>query len=243
MRRALALFTLTACAGAACARAAAPVSAPVVEDDHSGAHSPEDARRAALAAASSAGILGVLLVDAGPAFGGMFEAEDDAGGTITLDDDDAGAAFGYGGIGLSGVGSGGGGPGLGGFGGAYDGGGYGRGGRTTDAGSAQLRAGQLSVQGRLPPEVVARVVRQHFGRLRYCYDLGLMRIVALAGTVVVRFTIDAQGNVGGSPSVASATLADPQVVACVLRVFATMSFPAPEAGSVTVSYPIVFAPS
>jgi len=41
------------------------------------------------------------------------------------------------------------------------------------AGKGVLRAGSLSVNGRLPPEVVARVVRQNQSHVTACYQNGL----------------------------------------------------------------------
>lgn len=37
-------------------------------------------------------------------------------------------------------------------------------------------------------------------------------------------------------------MTDRDVVECVLRAFSGLSFPAPEGGSVTVSYPLLFSP-
>jgi hypothetical protein len=57
----------------------------------------------------------------------------------------------------------------------------------------------------------------------------------------VRFVIGRDGAVsqvgnGGSD------LGDPAVVSCVVRAFYGLSFPQPENGIVTVTYPIVFTP-
>jgi hypothetical protein len=98
-----------------------------------------------------------------------------------------------------------------------------------------------SVNGRLPPEVIQRIVRQNFGRFRFCYEQGLERQPSLEGRVAVKFVIDRSGAVsltqdGGSD------LPDSGVVACVVRAFGALSFPQPEGGLVTVVYPLVFTP-
>jgi hypothetical protein len=161
----------------------------------------------------------------------------------TWSGDALGDSFGVGGLGLSGIGEGGGrgeGIGLGTIGGGF-GTGYGRlGGGTADS-APILRQGATQVNGRLPPEVIQRIVRQNFGRFRACYEMGLKRNPKLEGRVAVKFTIDRAGaikDVGDDGS----DLGDAQAVSCVLRGFANLSFPQPEGGIVTVVYPIIFHP-
>ncbi|MEO7331086.1 MAG: AgmX/PglI C-terminal domain-containing protein, partial [Minicystis sp.] len=146
-----------------------------------------------------------------------------------------------GGLGLSGVGEGGGGQGFG--------SGHGMLGPIGDSGSSfavksptpRVQLGAISVSGRLPPEVVQRVVRQSAGRARRCYENGLRRDPTLAGRVVVRFLILANGEVGSAAD-AGSSLGDPGVIACVVRTVQGLTFPAPEGGAITVTYPITFAP-
>lgn len=118
---------------------------------------------------------------------------------------------------------------------------------TPDTGPGGAKApkvaqGATTVSGRLPPEVVQRIVRQNFGRLRLCYENGLRRDPTLQGEVRVRFVIDATGNVT-TVQPASSMMKDPAVVACVVRAFQSLSFPAPDGGIVTVVYSVVFTPS
>ena len=101
--------------------------------------------------------------------------------------------------------------------------------------------GATSVSGRLPPEVIQRIVRQNFGRFRLCYENGLRNNPNLQGRVGVNFVIGRDGAVsqvqnGGSD------LPDSGVVQCVVRAFYGLSFPQPEGGIVTVGYPIMFSP-
>ncbi|WP_437813809.1 AgmX/PglI C-terminal domain-containing protein [Sorangium sp. So ce1078] len=119
--------------------------------------------------------------------------------------------------------------------------GHGRLGGHHRAAAPSVRMGAVQVSGRLPPEVIQRIVRQSFGRFRLCYESALQRDAGLQGRVAVRFTIDRSGAVvnardGGSD------LPDGAVVSCVVRAFHALSFPAPEGGSVDVVYPVLFAP-
>ncbi len=105
----------------------------------------------------------------------------------------------------------------------------------------QIRAGATQVNGRLPPEVIQRIVRQNFGRFRLCYENGLRQNAQLQGRISVRFQIGRDGAVTQAADGGS-TLPDQAVVACVARAFLGLSFPQPEGGIVTVVYPIDFAP-
>ena len=101
--------------------------------------------------------------------------------------------------------------------------------------------GATSVNGRLPAEVIRRIVRQNFGRFRMCYEQGLGRNPNLEGRVGVRFVIGRDGavsNVGNGGS----DIPDSAVVSCVVNAFYGLSFPQPEGGIVTVTYPIMFSP-
>ncbi len=161
-----------------------------------------------------------------------------------------------GGLGLSGIGEGGGGKGegigLGAVGnighgaGSSPGQGFGSGsgrlGGSHRARAPQVRSSASAVSGRLPTEVIQRVVRSAFGRFRQCYERGLAKNPALGGRVTVRFIIRSEGGVGGVES-AGSDLADAEVVACVVGAFRGLSFPSPESGTVTVVFPIVFKPA
>jgi hypothetical protein len=158
---------------------------------------------------------------------------------------DVGDSFGAGGLGLSGAGEGGGGSGegigLGSAGGVGQGFGHGRLAGAHTPRAPTMREGATVVSGRLPPEVIQRIVRQNFGRFRACYEEGLRRDHTLTGRVAVRFMIDRSGSVAQTEDGGS-DLPNPDVVACVVRSFSVLSFPEPAGGLVTVVYPIVFSP-
>jgi hypothetical protein len=97
------------------------------------------------------------------------------------------------------------------------------------------------VQGKLPAEIVRRIIRQNFGRFRLCYENGLRANHELAGRVNIHFVIGRDGAVS-SVADGGSDLPDPAVTACVVRAFYGLSFPQPESGVVRVTYPIVFSP-
>jgi hypothetical protein len=233
-----------------------------------GVQGPEDnkdphiARQAALRDAAEFGMIGLLNSGAGgdPDAPTAPWGRDDSLGNDPLSargnmwGDAIGESFGAGGLGLTGIGEGGGGRGegigLGGIGtlghgaGTGTGQGFGSGhGRLSGSHRSkppQVRMGATSVSGRLPPEVIQRIVRQNFGRFRLCYENGLRNNPNLQGTVHVQFVIGRDGsvsNVGGGGG-----MPDSGVVSCVTRAFYGLSFPAPEGGIVRVGYPIQFTP-
>ena len=106
---------------------------------------------------------------------------------------------------------------------------------------ANAPAGTSNAGGRLAPEVIQDVVRQSFGAFRSCYETGLKKNAKLAGKATVSFVINPDGSVGGTKDDGS-TLPDADVVGCVVKGFAALSFPPPQGGYVTVVYPIEFAP-
>ncbi len=160
-----------------------------------------------------------------------------------------GDSFGVGGLGLSGIGQGGAGVGLGSIGtighGAGTGQGFGEaGGRLSGSHLSprpSVRMGATSVSGRLPPEVIQRIVRQNFGRFRLCYENALRSNPDASGRVTVSFVIGQNGSVSAARGNGNG-INDGAMVSCVVRSFAGLSFPEPEGGIVTVTYPILFSP-
>lgn len=224
---------------------------------------PHLARQAALREARDFGMIGLL--NAGAAgdpnaptspFGRETSSGlDEVSAQGNMWGDEIGEAFGAGGLGLTGIGEGGGGRGegigLGNIGtmghgagtgsGQGFGSGHGRLGGSHSTRTPKVRMGATSVNGRLPAEVIQRIVRQNFGRFRMCYEQGLTRNPNLEGRVAVRFVIGRDGavsNVGNGGS----DIPDSGVVSCVVSAFYGLGFPQPEGGIVTVTYPIMFSP-
>lgn len=224
---------------------------------------PHLARQAALKEAQEFGMIGLINVGAGgdPNAPTAPWGREDSSGNDPLSargnmwGDAIGDAFGAGGLGLSGVGEGGGGRGegigLGNIGtlghgagtgtGQGFGSGHGRLGGAHQTKAPSLRQGATQVNGRLPPEVIQRIVRQNFGRFRLCYENGMRNNPTLSGRVSVKFVIDRSGAVS-TASDGGSELPDQGVISCVVRGFGNLSFPQPEGGIVTVVYPIIFSP-
>ncbi|MDX2020756.1 MAG: AgmX/PglI C-terminal domain-containing protein [Deltaproteobacteria bacterium] len=89
---------------------------------------------------------------------------------------------------------------------------------------------------------VVDVVQAHVGEVRYCYEQGLALDSKLKGRVLVRFTVGRGGKVRTS-AVASSTLPDKNVEACVARAVCRWLFEVPPNNrNVTVSYPFELEP-
>ncbi len=223
---------------------------------------PQLSRTAALHDAATFGMIGLLSSMSGdpnsptsPWGRDAALGRDDVSANGNMWGDEIGDAFGSGGLGLSGIGEGGGGRGEGiglgniGFGrgaglglGQGFGNGIGFGGRGHKVKSPTgVRIGEGTVSGRLPKEVIQRIVRQNYGRFRMCYEQGLTRNPNLEGRVSARFVIGRDGAVSNVMNGGS-DLPDSGTTSCVLSAFYGLSFPQPEGGIVTVSYPIMFTP-
>jgi pSer/pThr/pTyr-binding forkhead associated (FHA) protein len=227
---------------------------------------PHLARSAALRDAASFGVIALLTGD--PNTPTAVFGRDEALGTAQLSAngnmwaDDIGDASGLGGLGVSGTGEGAGGLGegvgqgtigtIGNGAGTGTGIGFGNGPGGFASSGARLNHGHVTktpgvrlsnptVSGRLPPEVIQRIVRQNFGRFRACYQNGLSRNPNLEGRVAARFVIGRDGAVA-NVSNGGSDLPDSGVVGCVLSAFYGLSFPQPENGIVAVTYPIMLSP-
>ena len=219
---------------------------------------PHISRQAALKEAAEFGIIGLLNAGAGgdPNAPTAPWGRDTSLGNDALNANgslwglDVGESFGNG-IGLSGIGEGGGGPGegiglnkIGGLGNSLSQG-FGPSRKLADNHTVKnivMRSGTTISSGRIPPEIIQRIIRQNFGRFRSCYEAGLRNNPNLSGRVGVRFVISREGAVmqtsnGGSD------LPDSGVVNCVVGSFRGLSFPPTEGGIVTVTYSIQFSPS
>src|SRR5262249_22084780 len=127
------------------------------------------------------------------------------------------------GIGIDGVGStvggGGGGPGKWGF-GPGDKDGWGRGHGPGNGGhvakAPSIRNPKIETNGRIPPEVIQRVVRQNFGRFRLCYENALRSQPSLNGRVTVKFAIGRDGAVAMAQD-AGSDLPNQEATQCIVR--------------------------
>ena len=140
------------------------------------------------------------------------------------------------GLGLGGLGTRGKGPGGGGY-GAVEG----KVGEKRKKDLGQVAAGQVVVTGGLDVAEIRRVIARHTNEIRFCYERALLKNPKLAGKLVVKFTVGADGSVTKVELVES-TLADPNVGACVLARWKRWRFPEGPA-AFQVTYPLAFTPA
>ncbi len=118
---------------------------------------------------------------------------------------------------------------------------------TTGAGSGKSGKGIAALPpfkfryGKLPAEVIQRIVRQNFGRFRRCIEQSRNGGWHLDTRVTVRFVIDESGAVT-SATVTESSMWDGEIRSCLVRAFFGLSFPQPQGGIVVVSYPLSFSP-
>jgi Ca-activated chloride channel family protein len=102
--------------------------------------------------------------------------------------------------------------------------------------------GAVTVRGSLDKEIIRRIIRRHINEVRFCYEKELLTRPALAGRVLIQFTIAASGDVIASV-VQSTTLGSPRAETCMVTAVKRWQFPSvPDGGIVLVSYPFVFTP-
>jgi hypothetical protein len=160
-----------------------------------------------------------------------------------------GDSFGFGGLGVRGTGTGGGGAGetvgIGGIGTKGRGGGlggYGQGvgglGRKGDRDIA-ITAGTATVIGSIDKELIRAVIKEHAAQIRFCYEEQLAVNPKLAGKVLIKWTIDADGNASNaSIDGGGTTLVDDKVHQCMMARIVSWQFPKPKGGGIAViTYP------
>jgi len=98
--------------------------------------------------------------------------------------------------------------------------------------------------GWLEPRVIQHVVRASFGRAKVCYTELLRKEPSAGGQVRTKFVIEMDGTASKVEDVTGAEdgLKDATARECVRKVFASLVFPPPADGVVTVVYPLIFSP-
>jgi hypothetical protein len=200
--------------------------------------------------AENAGVLGAMNnSDLDQIFGATGLSQDLKGGIGGLIGT-VGTQFGSGGLGARGGGLGGGGTaeGLGGLGTKGIGSGasgYGSGGGNFGAkGEGGLGAvgGDPIILGALDRSLIDEVIKRHMNQIRYCYQRELTKNPALAGKIVIKFTIAKDGTVSTASS-KTTTMNNAAVEQCIVGRFLRMQFPEPKGGGIViVSYPFIFSP-
>ena len=150
--------------------------------------------------------------------------------------------YGAGGLGVFGTGAGGGGAqGIGTVGHGYGRGAGKMGKKERRVRVPSVRAAQAVVTGSLDRSIIQRVIRRHRNQIRRVYESALKASPKLAGKVVVKFTVGADGKVTKA-EISESTLKNKQVEEGILRVVKRWIFPKPAGGSeVEITYPFVFS--
>jgi len=100
---------------------------------------------------------------------------------------------------------------------------------------------QLSLTGSLDKSDIKEVMQKNASRFRYCYERELVKNPALAGRVMVAFTISSTGSVAAA-TVISSTMGNTAVESCLTGAIRRLKFPAPVAGGIVqVKWPFVFS--
>lgn len=93
-----------------------------------------------------------------------------------------------------------------------------------DEGHVRLNGGGAPKLGRLPPEVIQRIVRDGYTRLRRCCEEGRGRYPTLTGRVTTRFVIARDGSVSQASNGGS-DLPDPVALERIFDVFRAFEIP------------------
>jgi TonB family protein len=102
--------------------------------------------------------------------------------------------------------------------------------------------GDIGGSGDFDAAKVVAQIKARLGAIKACYERELKRNPTLAGKVTIQFTIEEQGTVSGVKVTENSTGED-AVGQCVANAVQRFRFtPGPDGGSVTFSYPFVFAP-
>jgi metallo-beta-lactamase class B len=110
-------------------------------------------------------------------------------------------------------------------------------------GGLGLSGAGTGVRGSLDKEIIRRVIRRHIDDVKACYEGELVHQPALAGRIMVQFTIAASGQVVSSV-LQNSTMGSAQVESCTVAAVRTWQFPKPiGGGNVIVSYPFVLTPA
>ena len=114
---------------------------------------------------------------------------------------------------------------------------------SADADADSADSASNPVVGLLPKEAIRKVIHANRNQFRSCFVSQLDRFPTLEGKVAIRFIISAAGSVSES-SVASSTVNNAELEACVAARVQRLDFPKPEGGGIViVTYPFTFGQS
>ncbi len=119
-----------------------------------------------------------------------------------------------------------------------------RGGAATTAvsghgGLAAISYEAVNVSDGLTKDEVGKVIREHLGQVRYCYESALARSPGLEGKLLVGFTVGADGTVKDTQTKESS--GNPGLDQCIQSRLLKWKFPKPRNGvDIGVTYPFIF---
>jgi hypothetical protein len=112
-------------------------------------------------------------------------------------------------------------------------------GKSDVAVSASVDAEEVYIMGSIPRDVIAKIMNDHMGQFRWCYEKELTQQPDLRGKISTAFVIGLEGRVT-SASIKQTTMRSQNVEGCILNVIRRLPFPKPGGGVVEVIYPFLF---
>ena len=98
---------------------------------------------------------------------------------------------------------------------------------------------QAAGSGRLSRAQILKVINEHVAQIQACYERVLARDRSLAGKITFDWVISPTGSVE-SVRVRSSTMSSTAISSCIMQEIRGWTFPTPEGGSVSVTYPYIF---
>lgn len=99
------------------------------------------------------------------------------------------------------------------------------------------------VNGTIDKRIIQKIVRQHTGELRSCYERELAKVKGLNGRIVAVWIIDMNGSVTKA-GIKESTMNNSNVENCMVNFIKSWRFPIPKGGGMaSVEYPFVFETS
>lgn len=106
-------------------------------------------------------------------------------------------------------------------------------------GLAAISYESIGVSEGLTKDEVGKVIREHVGEIRYCYEAALARSPGLEGKLLVTFTVDGSGAVKDVQAKESS--GNPGLDRCIQNRLLKWTFPKPRQGvDIGVTYPFIF---
>lgn len=104
----------------------------------------------------------------------------------------------------------------------------------------QVRAGPVTITGKLAPEDIQGKMANHMPTFAACQKVALGEGAPANGTLRLRILIDAAGRVSSANITAPSTLKNDKLAGCVLKAVRATAFPRPSQGTVEATYSVVF---